>query len=94
MKLIATILFTLLSLGAGAAGGSSADGKVQKSVEALDAKGGMLEHSVWGVLAVNFAGDTLADLNRGKCMVPASNMKLVTTAAAYLKLGRNYRFET
>lgn len=54
----------------------------------------MLEHSVWGVLAVNFKGDTLADLNRGKCMVPASNMKLITTAAAYLRLGRNYTFKT
>lgn len=67
---------------------------VQKSVEALDSKGGALEHAVWGVLAVNFKGDTLAELNKGKCMVPASNMKLVTTAAAYLKLGRDYRFNT
>ena len=67
---------------------------VQTSVEALDSKGGALEHAVWGVLAVNFKGDTLANLNKGKCMVPASNMKLVTTAAAYLKLGRDYRFNT
>lgn len=67
---------------------------VQTSVEALDSKGGALEHSVWGILAVNFKGDTLANLNKGKCMVPASNMKLVTTAAAYLKLGRDYRFNT
>ncbi len=67
---------------------------VQTSVEALDSKGGALEHAVWGVLAVNFKGDTLANLNKGKCMVPASNMKLVTTAAAYLRLGRDYRFNT
>ncbi len=67
---------------------------VQTSVEALDSKGGALEHSVWGILAVNFKGDTLANLNKGKCMVPASNMKLVTTAAAYLRLGRDYRFNT
>ena len=67
---------------------------VQNSVKALDAKGGALEHAVWGILAVNFKGDTIANLNKGKCMVPASNMKLVTTAAAYLKLGRNYRFTT
>lgn len=67
---------------------------VQTSVEALDSKGGALEHSVWGILAVNFKGDTIASLNKGKCMVPASNMKLVTTAAAYLRLGRDYRFNT
>lgn len=67
---------------------------VQKTVNALDAKGGALENSVWGILAVNFKGDTLAQLNKGKRLTPASNMKLVTTAAAYLKLGRNYTFKT
>ena len=67
---------------------------VQRSVNALDAKGGALENSTWGMLAVNFQGDTLAQLNKGKRLTPASNMKLVTTAAAYLKLGRNYTFKT
>ena len=79
-------------------GGSGANGcpatAVQKTVNALDSKGGALENSTWGVLAVNFQGDTIAQLNKGKRMVPASNMKLVTTAAAYLKLGRNYTFKT
>ena len=84
MKLLAVIL-SLLSL---------TGGPIQRAVEALDAKGGALEHSVWGILAVTFDGDTLACLNPGKCMVPASNMKLGTTAGAYLKLGRNYRFTT
>ena len=68
--------------------------KVQRTVRALDSKGGALENSTWGILAVNFQGDTLAQLNKGKRLVPASNMKLVTTAAAYLKLGRNYTFKT
>lgn len=68
--------------------------EVQKTVQRLDAKGGALENSVWGILAVNFQGDTLAQLNKGKRLTPASNMKLVTTAAAYLKLGRNYTFKT
>ena len=67
---------------------------VQKTVNALDSKGGRLEHSIWGVLAVNFKGDTLAQLNQGRCMVPASNMKIITTAGAYLKLGRGYTFKT
>ena len=67
---------------------------VQHMVERLDAKGGALENSTWGILAVNFQGDTLAQLNKGKRLTPASNMKLVTTAAAYLKLGRNYTFKT
>ena len=79
-------------------GGSGVNGtpatEVQKTVAQLDAKGGLLEQSVWGILAVNFQGDTLAQLNKGKRLTPASNMKLITTAAAYLKLGRNYTFKT
>ena len=67
---------------------------IQRSVNALDSKGGALENSTWGMLAVNFQGDTIAQLNKGKRLTPASNMKLVTTAAAYLKLGRNYTFKT
>ena len=88
MKLIATILLLAATLS-----GTPAT-EVQRTVRQLDAKGGTLEHSVWGILAVNFKGDTLAQLNQGRCMVPASNMKLITTAAAYLKLGRNYTFKT
>lgn len=77
-----------------AEGGTEPLNKVQRTVNALDAKGGALENSTWGILAVNFQGDTIAQLNKGKRMTPASNMKLVTTAAAYLKLGRNYTFKT
>ena len=84
MKLIAIILLLAATLPT----------NVQKTVRQLDAKGGKLENSVWGILAVNFQGDTLAQLNMGKRLAPASNMKLVTTAAAYLKLGRNYTFKT
>ena len=84
MKLIAAILLLAATLPT----------NVQKTVRQLDAKGGTLENSVWGILAVNFQGDTLAQLNMGKRLAPASNMKLVTTAAAYLKLGRNYTFKT
>lgn len=86
MKRLAFILITFV-LGISAT-------PVQKTVNALDSKGGALEHSVWGILAVNFKGDTLAQLNQGRCMVPASNMKLITTAGAYLKLGRGYTFKT
>ena len=86
MKRLAFILITFV-LGISAT-------PVQKTVNALDSKGGALEHSTWGILAVNFQGDTIAQLNIGKRLVPASNMKLVTTAAAYLKLGRGYTFNT
>ena len=65
MKRLAFILITFV-LGISAT-------PVQKTVNALDAKGGALENSVWGILAVNFQGDTLVQLNKGKRMTPASN---------------------
>ncbi len=39
-------------------------------------------------------GRTLVDIEAGKMMVPASNMKLITTGAALHRLGAEYRFET
>ncbi len=49
----------------------------------------------WGLLIVDAAtGDTLYTLNADKYFVPASNMKLLTTAFALAKLGQDYRFHT
>ena len=49
----------------------------------------------WGLLIVDAAtGDTLYALNADKYFVPASNMKLFTTAFALAKLGPDYRFHT
>jgi serine-type D-Ala-D-Ala carboxypeptidase/endopeptidase (penicillin-binding protein 4) len=49
----------------------------------------------WGLLIVDAAtGDTLYEQNSDKYFVPASNMKLFTTALALTKLGPDYRFHT
>jgi serine-type D-Ala-D-Ala carboxypeptidase/endopeptidase (penicillin-binding protein 4) len=49
----------------------------------------------WGLLIADAAtGDTLYELNADKYFVPASNMKLFTTALALAKLGADYRFHT
>lgn len=53
-----------------------------------------LRSGVWGVLAVRMDGDTVACLNRLQKMVPASNMKLLTTGLALRTLGPQFRFET
>src|SRR5271168_1968928 len=49
----------------------------------------------WGLLIVDAAtGATLYEQNAAKYFVPASNMKLFTTALALAKLGTDYRFHT
>ena len=49
----------------------------------------------WGLLIADAAtGETLFALNDDKYFVPASNMKLFTTALALSKLGLDYKFHT
>lgn len=52
-------------------------------------------NALWGVLVVDpESGDTLYSRNADKLFLPASNMKLVTTAVALTKLGADYRYVT
>jgi D-alanyl-D-alanine carboxypeptidase/D-alanyl-D-alanine-endopeptidase (penicillin-binding protein 4) len=49
----------------------------------------------WGLLIVDAqSGETLYQQNADRYFVPASNMKLFTTALALTKLGTEYRFHT
>jgi serine-type D-Ala-D-Ala carboxypeptidase/endopeptidase (penicillin-binding protein 4) len=49
----------------------------------------------WGLLIVDAeGGETLYEQNADKYFVPASNMKLFTTALAIAKLGPEYRYRT
>ena len=54
-----------------------------------------LSHGSWGVLVKSLKDDaTLYERNADKLMIPASNMKIVTLAAAAETLGWDYRYET
>ena len=54
-----------------------------------------LARGSWGVLVKSLRTDeTLYERNAGKLMMPASNMKIVTLAAAAETLGWDYRYET
>jgi D-alanyl-D-alanine carboxypeptidase/D-alanyl-D-alanine-endopeptidase (penicillin-binding protein 4) len=49
----------------------------------------------WGILGVDpVSGDTLVSRNADKLFVPASNMKLVTTAVGLAQLGPTFRWST
>lgn len=54
-----------------------------------------VEHAQWGVEISSLrTSETLYSLNAARFMVPASNQKLLTTAAAAERLGWDYRFTT
>jgi serine-type D-Ala-D-Ala carboxypeptidase/endopeptidase (penicillin-binding protein 4) len=49
----------------------------------------------WGILIVDpTSGDTLYSRNAGKLFMPASNMKILTSATALAHLGADYRYRT
>jgi D-alanyl-D-alanine carboxypeptidase/D-alanyl-D-alanine-endopeptidase (penicillin-binding protein 4) len=53
------------------------------------------EGAHWGIHVVNLrSGEVLYSRNPGHLFVPASNVKLLTTAAALEQLGPNYRYRT
>jgi len=54
----------------------------------------ILLQSLLSALAVTESGDTLVNINCTNALVPASNMKVVTTGLALNRLGSSYRWET
>jgi serine-type D-Ala-D-Ala carboxypeptidase/endopeptidase (penicillin-binding protein 4) len=55
----------------------------------------MFRSAEWGILIVDpDSGDTLYSHNAGKLFLPASNMKIVTSAVALAQLGPDYQFRT
>ena len=85
-----TVLLVLLAVWPG---GAKVTTRVQKALVDY-MKTSTFEGSLVGVLAIGPQGDTLAVLNPRTRLIPASNMKLITTGAAIRSLGADYRFKT
>jgi serine-type D-Ala-D-Ala carboxypeptidase/endopeptidase (penicillin-binding protein 4) len=67
---------------------------LQRDIDAILASPA-LEHGFWGVLVKSLrSGDTLYSLNARKLLMPASNMKIVTLAAAAERLGWDHTYPT
>src|SRR5688572_22868376 len=55
----------------------------------------VMAHGTWGVEVRSLdRGDILFELNAGRLMMPASNMKILTLAVAAERLGWDFRFTT
>ena len=53
-----------------------------------------ISKAVVSMCAVTGNGQKIMDINASQMLVPASNMKLISTGAALHKLGPDFRFET
>ena len=88
MKRIFYILAIFLSLNT-----SAQETSIQQQAESLAGAKAFNNASV-GIKVVNGKGDILADVSSKKLMIPASNMKLISTGAALARLGSNFRYST
>jgi D-alanyl-D-alanine carboxypeptidase/D-alanyl-D-alanine-endopeptidase (penicillin-binding protein 4) len=75
-------------------GATTATGRFAERAEKL-VQTAPVDKGEWGLLVVDaLTGETLYQKNADKYFVPASNMKLLTTALALDTLGPDYRFRT
>ena len=70
------------------------DSQLQQSIERIICQSQELLGANVGVSVKDLGGNTIAEYNADKRLVPASNMKLVTTGTALQKLGKDYTFKT
>ena len=91
---IKTILLTVaLLLTAWSATAGIPRTEAQRAIDAICARE-PLRSSLVGILAVRASGDTVVSVNPRLKLVPASNVKLLTTGLALHRLGADYRFPT
>lgn len=90
MKRIIYILIPAICL---ALTSSMPHNRIQDKALAL-ASDSLMRNASVSILAVTAAGDTLASIDCNRLLLPASNLKLVTTGLAMHSLGADYRYST
>jgi len=93
MRIAKTLISVALLLMAWSATAGIPRTEAQKAIDEICAKE-PLRSALVGVLAVRADGDTVVAVNHRQKLVPASNVKLLTTGMALQLLGANFRFET
>ena len=88
MKKTFSLIFLTISLIA-----ANAQTVLQNIAETLAADP-VFSHAVTGIKVMTGEGDVLAEADADRMLVPASNMKLISTGAALFSLGPSYRFGT
>jgi len=90
----AGLAFVVLLVAGGRPMEMGPDPDVQGDIESILERAGWRSSS-WGVLAISLdRGDTLVSINPSDPLVPASNVKLLTTAAALHYLSPDFRYRT
>lgn len=84
---------TLLAVALALSLQAAAQTPAQQYVNKLQ-RSGVLKTAVWGIKAVDRDGNIVAEYNSGKKLVPASDIKLVTTGVAMNHFGADSRFTT
>jgi len=74
--------------------GTAAAADLQRDIQALIARANLGDTSVGVAVADLRTGRRLAEVDAFDPLIPASNMKLLTTASALLSVGENFAFET
>lgn len=93
MRKVSTKSAVALLLICGGAISAFGQGKAQKKLM-QSYNSDPLNNAQLGVLAVRMNGDTVACVNPSRKLVPASNMKLISTGVALNSIGGDYRFKT
>jgi len=92
MTIVTIVLFFLSSMSSGS--GENADQKLNRYAKSIPQMQN-LKHGQWSIYVINTENrDVVLDVNGEKSLAPASNLKLLTSAAALSLLGEDRQFNT